>query len=82
VAHQQGQPIDGKYIIGDDNPLHYRNARHYHVHDLHSEKRACNIQQIIDAGHVRTFTPDSVATARAYGYVLCEHCLGGPHCGS
>lgn len=81
MARQQGQPINGKYVIGDDNPLHFRNARHYHVHDLHTEKPGCNIQQIVDAGHVHTFTPDTVQTATAQGYVRCEHCLGGPRCG-
>jgi hypothetical protein len=80
VTHQQNQPINGKYIIGDDNPLHYRDAHHYHVHDLHFEKRGCNIQQIIGAGHARAFSPDTVEAATSQGYVRCEHCLGGSHC--
>jgi len=81
MARQLGDPINGKYIIGDKNPEHYRNAQHYHVHDLHNEKSGCEIQKIINAVHVQTFSPDTVSTATANGYVRCEHCLNGQHCG-
>jgi hypothetical protein len=73
--------VYGKRIVGDRNPRHFQNALHYHVHDVETEKRACEIQQIIDAGHVKTFDPDTVSQAASDGYVRCEHCLGGQHCG-
>lgn len=80
MARQLHDPIDGKYIVGDDNPHHFHDAHHYHVHDLHNEKTSCEIQKIINAGHVHLF--DSLDTALGQGdYVRCEHCLNGQHCG-
>jgi hypothetical protein len=81
MARQMGDPINGKVVIGDGSGQHYRRAQHYHVHHLRNEQRECNIQQIIDAGHVRTFTPDAVQIATNLGYIPCEYCLDGPHCG-
>ncbi len=75
-----GRRIGGKRIIGDDNPEHYYNAHHHHVHDLDSERPGCEIDQIVAHRHVRTFNPDTLEQAKREGYVPCSWCLGGPLC--
>lgn len=46
------------------------------AHDLRSETRQCQIDEIIRAGHAVTFTPDSLAQAKGEGYDGCYHCTG------
>lgn len=50
------------------------NVDNKEVHDLDNEKKNCQIDEIIDAGHDRPFT--SLAAAHAKGYDNCHWCLG------
>jgi hypothetical protein len=43
------------------------------VHDLDNEKTACQIDEIIKAGHDKPYT--SKSTANADGYDNCAECL-------
>jgi len=45
------------------------------VHDLDNEKTACQIDEIIRAGHDKPYT--SQEAARRDGFDNCAHCLGG-----
>ena len=45
------------------------------VHDLDNEKRACQINRIIQAGHEKPFK--SLGEAHRGGYDNCHWCLGG-----
>jgi len=45
------------------------------VHDLDNEKTACQIDEIIKAGHDKPYT--SLSVANAAGYDNCDKCLGG-----
>lgn len=47
------------------------------VHDLDREKTQCQIDEIIAAGHARTFTPDTLEQAHSEGYDNCAYCIGG-----
>lgn len=69
---RQGAPTWGKRFVGNTNKDE--------VHDLDNEKTGpneCQIDEIITAGHARTFTPDTLAQAHKEGYDNCAHCLGG-----
>lgn len=44
------------------------------VHDLDAEKAACQIDEIISAGHDRPYT--SLEGARRDGFDNCAHCIG------
>ncbi len=44
------------------------------VHDLDNEKPACQIDEIIRAGHDRPYT--SLSSAHSAGYDNCAYCLG------
>lgn len=68
---RQGSPTWGKHFVGNTNKKE--------VHDLDNEKKGpheCQIDEIIAAGHARTFNPDTLAQARKEGYDNCAHCLG------
>ena len=45
------------------------------VHNLDNEKVACQIDEIIKAGHDKPYS--SVEAARRDGYDNCAHCIGG-----
>lgn len=47
------------------------------VHDLNNEKTNCQINEIIAAGHAVTFTPDTLAQAKAESFDPCANCLTG-----
>lgn len=67
-----GSPINGKCFVG--------NTDKKEVHDLDKEKTGaneCQIDEIIRAGHARTFTPDILEQARGEGYDNCKYCIGG-----
>ena len=67
-----GSPIYGKRFVG--------NTDKKEVHDLDNEKTGanqCQIDEIIRAGHARTFTPDTLEQAHREGYDNGAHCIGG-----
>lgn len=68
MARRPGPPTFGKRYVGNRN--------HMEVHDLDRETVACQIDEIIRAGHAVTFTPDAVAQARRQGYDNCACCIG------
>ena len=66
-----GYPINGKRYVG--------NIIKKEVHDLDNEKTGkneCQIDEIIAAGHVKTFFPDALEQAYREGYDNCAHCIG------
>lgn len=69
MARRPGAPTYGKRFVGNKN--------HMEVHDLDNEKTACQIDEIIRAGHAVIFSPDSLAEARRQGYDNGAHCIGG-----
>lgn len=65
-------------------PITSRGGRRYlgnsntqEVHDLQNEKRQCQIDEILAAGHAVGFTPDSLAQAHSEGYDNGAYCIGG-----
>lgn len=71
MARRPGLPTHGKRFIGNTNKLE--------VHDLDNEQtraHECQIDEIINARHAVTFTPDSLDQARRQGYDNCAYCLG------
>jgi hypothetical protein len=67
-----GPPINGKQYVG--------NTDKKEVHDLDNEqtgKNECQINEIIEAGHAKTFSPDTLTQAHSEGYDNCAYCLGG-----
>jgi len=67
-----GSPTNGKRFVG--------NTDKKEVHDLDKEKTGpneCQIDEIIKAGHARTFDPDTLEQAHSEGYDNCAYCLGG-----
>ena len=69
MARRPGAPTYNKRFVGNRN--------HKEVHDLDREKTACQIDEIIRAGHAVTFTPDTLAEAHRQGFDNCAHCIGG-----
>jgi len=64
-------PINGKRYVGNKNKKE--------VHDLDNEKTGpneCQIDEIIKAGHARTFTPDTLEQAHEERYDNCAYCIG------
>ena len=51
------------------------NSNTREVHDLDSETRLCQIDEIINARHDYPYT--NLSTAHAAGYDNCAYCLGG-----
>ena len=47
------------------------------VHDLDNEQTNCQIDEIIDAGHAKSFEPDELEQAHEEGYDNCAYCIGG-----
>jgi hypothetical protein len=67
-----GYPINGKRFVGNT-------TEKKEVHDLDNEKTApneCQIDEIIRAGHARTFNPDTLDQAHNEGYDNCAYCIG------
>jgi hypothetical protein len=72
MARRPGYPTYGKRFVG--------NTEKKEIHDLDNEKTGayqCQIDEIIGAGHARTFTPDTLAQAHSEGYDNCAYCIGG-----
>jgi hypothetical protein len=64
-------PIYGSRYVG--------NTDKKEVHDLDNEKMGsneCQIDEIIRAGHARTFNPDLLDQAHKEGYDNCAYCIG------
>lgn len=59
--------MNGERFLGNTNKKE--------VHDLDNEKPACQIDEIIRAGHEVPF--NSKESAHAAGYDNCAHCIGG-----
>ena len=71
MARRIGYPTYGKRFIGNTNNTE--------VHDLDNEKTGqnqCQIDEIIQAGHAVTFTPDTLTQANSGGYDNCAYCIG------
>lgn len=68
MARRYGYPFNGNRFIGNKNTKE--------VHDLDNEKISCRINEI-KTEHVVTFSPDTLATAKAAGYDNCAYCIGG-----
>ena len=69
---RQGAPTFGRRFIG--------NTDKKEVHDLDNEKtdrNQCQIDEIIAAGHARTFNPDTLVQAHSETYDNCMWCIGG-----
>ena len=61
----------GIRFLGNSSPSHME------VHDLHSEKASCQIDEILRAKNAVGFRPDTLAQARSEGYDNCAYCIGG-----
>jgi hypothetical protein len=68
MPRRPGNPLYGSRFCGNMNKME--------VHDLDNEKISCQINEIIAAGHSRTFNPDTLAQARIEGYDNCAYCIG------
>lgn len=71
MARRTGYPTFGKRFVGNTNSTE--------VHDLDNEKTGqnqCQIDEIIQAKHAVTFTPDTLVQANSDGYDNCAYCLG------
>ena len=56
------------------------NMNNIEVHDLDNEQTGaneCQIDEIIQAGHAKTFIPDTLEQAHREGFDNCAHCIGG-----
>jgi hypothetical protein len=74
MARRNGNPLNGKRYCGNTSPDKKE------VHDLDNEDTwpsGCQIDEIIRAGHARTFYPDTLSQARSEGYDPCAKCLTG-----
>ena len=63
-----------------NRPAGYRylgNTNTTEVHDLHSEKGKCQIDEIITARHAVVFSPDTDDQAHRERYDNCHWCIGG-----
>jgi len=69
MARRRGYPLYGKRFCGNTNKKE--------VHDLDKEKIVCRIEEIIDAGHAITFSPDTLDQAHSKGFDNCHYCIGG-----
>lgn len=71
MARRQGSPTYGKRYVG--------NTDKKEVHDLDNEQTGaneCQIDEIIKAGHARTFSPDTLEQADKETYDNCAYCIG------
>jgi hypothetical protein len=71
MTRRWGPPLFGKRFIGNTNNLE--------VHDLDNEQTGpneCQIDEIIAAGHQKTFEPDTLEQAHIEGFDNCAYCIG------
>lgn len=71
MVRRQGEPTYGHRFVG--------NTDKKEVHDLDNEKTGeneCQIDEIIKAGHVKIFYPDTIEQAHKEGYDNCAYCIG------
>jgi len=71
MARRPGHPTYSKRFMGNTNKKE--------VHDLDNEKTGrneCQIDEIIQAEHAVTFTPDTLSQAHSEDYDNCAHCIG------
>jgi hypothetical protein len=71
VSHRVYSRTDGRYL---------GNTNKREVHDLIHEDAspsACQIDEIIVAGYVVGFNPDTLDQAHVEGYDNCRYCIGG-----
>lgn len=67
--------FNGKRYIGNSSPDKMQ------VHDLDNENtrgNGCQIDEIIKAGHVKIFNPDTLEQAYREGYGNCTKCIRDP----
>ena len=69
MARKYGYPLYGKRYCG--------NVNEKEAHDLDNEKSNCQIDEIIRAGHAKSFDPDSLSQAHSEGFDNCAYCIGG-----
>ena len=72
MARRYGPPLYGNKYCGNTNKKE--------VHDLDNEDTrpaGCQINEIIAAGHAKTFDPDTLEQAHNEGYDNCAYCIGG-----
>jgi hypothetical protein len=69
MARRPGHPLYGNRFCGNTNTTE--------VHDLDNEQTNCQIDEIIAAGHARTFSPDTLEQAHREGYDNGAYCIGG-----
>lgn len=70
MSRRPGAPTYNKRFVGNKDPDHME------VHDLDNEKTLCQIDEIIQAGHAITFSPDTLHQAHQQGYDNCAYCIG------
>jgi hypothetical protein len=71
MARRYGSPTYGRQFVG--------NTQKMEVHDLDNERTGanqCQINEIIQANHARTFNPDTLDQAHSEGYDNCAYCIG------
>jgi len=74
MSRRYGDPLNGNRFCGNTNKME--------VHDLDNEDRnasGCQIDEIIRAGHAKSFSPDTLAQAHAEHFDNCAKCIGGSH---
>jgi hypothetical protein len=74
MSRRYGSPLYGNRFCGNTNKTE--------VHDLDNEDKSasgCQIDEIIRAGHAKTFSPDTLAQAHSEHYDNCAKCIGGSH---
>ncbi len=72
MARRQGPPTHGNRFVGNT-------TKKKEVHDLDNEQTGaneCQIDEIIAAGHARTFSPDTLVQAESETYDNCAYCIG------
>jgi len=67
MARRNGPPLYGNRYCGNTNTTE--------VHDLDNEQTNCQIDEIIAAGHARTFSPDTLKQAHSEGCDNCAYCI-------
>lgn len=69
MARRREHPLNGKRFCGNTNKME--------VHDLDNEKIACQIEEVIGAGHAVAFETDTLEQAHKERYDNCAYCIGG-----
>lgn len=58
------------------NKQYLGNKSKKEVHNLHTEKNLCQINEIIRAQNAVVFSPDTLSQAHSEGYDNCSYCIG------